>query len=464
MTILRNFRRSVSARRALSCLVLGSVLGTVAAVPSGSAAELDDRRRTVEQRIDEAEHDLDQSSAELAAVEQRLSDAVAALGGARENLAHTRAELASAQALDDRLEVELSEAVTQLRQARSAIAAGRASVARREDDVRALVVDQYASGGSDIMALSTVLNTQDTTRLTGRLASRDTVLDVQAATLDRLAASQAVLAVQEGNLEAAKRQVAAQRAAAAANLTEKARLEAEAEAAAGRITSLVAQHSDAQQAAAHARTEDAREVGQLQEEKAEIAALLRRRAEQARAEAAARAREAAAAAAAAAAAEQEATDQRDPAPLPAPQPAPQPAPPPAPTPSGSVLGYPVDGYLTSPFGMRFHPIYQVWKLHDGTDFGASCGTPVRAAASGTVIAAYYGGGYGNRIIVDHGLREGVGLGTTYNHLSGYATSVGDHVERGEVIGYVGTTGASTGCHLHFMVFRNGVTVDPMAWL
>jgi murein DD-endopeptidase MepM/ murein hydrolase activator NlpD len=114
--------------------------------------------------------------------------------------------------------------------------------------------------------------------------------------------------------------------------------------------------------------------------------------------------------------------------------------------------------------MRFHPVYRRWSLHDGTDFGAACGTPVRASASGTVVAAYYGGGYGNRIILDHGLRDGIGLGTTYNHLSGYATSTGDEVRQGEVIGFVGTTGASTGCHLHFMVFANGVAVDPMKWL
>ncbi len=67
-------------------------------------------------------------------------------------------------------------------------------------------------------------------------------------------------------------------------------------------------------------------------------------------------------------------------------------------------------------------------------------------------------------MVDHGLHRGVGLGTAYNHLSAYATSVGEEVARGEVIGYVGNTGYSTGCHLHFMVFENGATVNPMGWL
>jgi len=122
------------------------------------------------------------------------------------------------------------------------------------------------------------------------------------------------------------------------------------------------------------------------------------------------------------------------------------------------------GWITSPYGMRFHPVYRYMSLHDGTDFGAGCGTPVRAAASGTVVATYYHSAYGNRIILDNGYQRGVGLATTYNHLSRYSTYAGQRVARGEIIGYVGTTGASTGCHLHFMVLENGATVDPMTWL
>jgi murein DD-endopeptidase MepM/ murein hydrolase activator NlpD len=114
--------------------------------------------------------------------------------------------------------------------------------------------------------------------------------------------------------------------------------------------------------------------------------------------------------------------------------------------------------------MRLHPVYKRWTLHDGTDFGAACGTPVRAAAGGRVIAAYYNGGYGNRVIIDNGYHRDVGLGTAYNHLGSYSTFVGERVERGDIIGYVGNTGYSTGCHLHFMVFENGAAVDPMGWL
>ena len=114
--------------------------------------------------------------------------------------------------------------------------------------------------------------------------------------------------------------------------------------------------------------------------------------------------------------------------------------------------------------MRLHPVYHKWRLHDGTDFGVGCGTPIRAAASGTVLEQYFSTGYGNRVIIDDGYHDGVHLGTAYNHLEKFALSVGQKVKRGDVVGFVGSTGYSTGCHLHFMVFENGTVVDPMSWL
>ena len=124
---------------------------------------------------------------------------------------------------------------------------------------------------------------------------------------------------------------------------------------------------------------------------------------------------------------------------------------------------PVNGYITSPFGMRVHPITGVYKLHDGVDFGAACGTPIYAAASGSVVEAGYSGAWGNRIVVDHGLVDGDGLATGYNHMSGLAVS-GGSVSRGQLLGWVGSTGYSTGCHLHFNVYVNGTPVNPMGYL
>ncbi len=125
--------------------------------------------------------------------------------------------------------------------------------------------------------------------------------------------------------------------------------------------------------------------------------------------------------------------------------------------------HPVAGPVTSPFGRRFHPVLRVWKLHDGTDFGAGCGTPIRAPYAGSVAAAYYNAGYGNRLILRHGSVDGRRVETAYNHATHYLVGPGQQVRRGQVIGYVGSTGLSTGCHLHLMVWLNGGLVDPMSW-
>ena len=100
------------------------------------------------------------------------------------------------------------------------------------------------------------------------------------------------------------------------------------------------------------------------------------------------------------------------------------------------------------------------SLHPGIDIGAEMGAPIHAAASGRVILAGYSGGYGNLIVIDHGN----GLATAYAHQSRLGASVGQEVSQGDVIGYVGSTGFSTGPHLHFEVRVNGLPVDPMGYL
>jgi murein DD-endopeptidase MepM/ murein hydrolase activator NlpD len=125
--------------------------------------------------------------------------------------------------------------------------------------------------------------------------------------------------------------------------------------------------------------------------------------------------------------------------------------------------FPVPGRITSGYGMRLHPILKVWKLHDGTDFGAACGTPIRAAFSGRVVRSYFSPGYGNRLIIDHGVVDGQRVRTGYNHALGYSVGVGAAVSRGQTIGAVGSTGSATGCHLHLMVWLNDRLRNPMSW-
>ncbi|HEY9379177.1 MAG TPA: M23 family metallopeptidase, partial [Jiangellaceae bacterium] len=133
--------------------------------------------------------------------------------------------------------------------------------------------------------------------------------------------------------------------------------------------------------------------------------------------------------------------------------------------SSAGLSYPTaNPYVTSPYGMRVHPVTGVYKLHDGTDFRARCGTQIRAAAGGRVIWARYRGGYGNQVAIDHGVVGGNALMTSYSHLSRFAAGRGDRISTGQIIGYSGSTGYSTACHLHFMVYDDGVRVNPMSYL
>nr|WP_278249586.1 M23 family metallopeptidase [Nocardioides sp. IC4_145] len=124
---------------------------------------------------------------------------------------------------------------------------------------------------------------------------------------------------------------------------------------------------------------------------------------------------------------------------------------------------PTDGVVTSPYGYREHPIYHYWGLHDGTDFGAACGTPMYAVSSGTVMTRYYSSVYGHRLYLNVGQVNGRLVTAVYNHATRYVVGPGDRVERGQVVGYVGSTGWSTGCHLHFTILANGSSTNPMAF-
>ena len=125
-----------------------------------------------------------------------------------------------------------------------------------------------------------------------------------------------------------------------------------------------------------------------------------------------------------------------------------------------ILSWPVNASVSSPFGYRIHPISGVRKLHTGMDLSAGSGTTIRAAGSGTVILASWYGGYGNAVVIDHG----GGLSTLYAHQSSIAVSVGQSLIVGDTVGYVGTTGYSTGPHLHFETREWGTPVNPMNYL
>ena len=132
----------------------------------------------------------------------------------------------------------------------------------------------------------------------------------------------------------------------------------------------------------------------------------------------------------------------------------------------STFLWPTQGNVSSGFGPRVHPVLGYSKLHNGADIGGACNNPIYAAQSGKVVKTGTGfsGGSGNNVRVDHGTINGATIQTAYLHMTRFIVSVGQRVNKGDLIGYVGSTGLSTACHLHLTLYKNGAGSDPLAYL
>jgi murein DD-endopeptidase MepM/ murein hydrolase activator NlpD len=418
--VARVFPRRAFGLAATAALVAVITLSAGQAYSDGD--HLGHKQHRLTAQIKASKADLDEVSAALVKAAASLQAAEDRLATARSQLAAAQGRVVAAAALDSAMQRRLVQAIRRLADARAELAQGRIAEARQRDAVAAYAVQQFQGPTPQLMGLSVVFNATTTQELSTDLTAVDTALSRGAASLDRLRATRILLAAQEDRVAQAKRDVAERRAAAARNLRLKQQAEAEARQLTDRVAALVQDRRVARQNAAAAVGQERQRLANLRKERHRIHHMLANLPHQ-----------------------HGTTTHYD-------------------GPSDGFLSYPVNGPITSPYGMRMHPILHIWELHDGTDFGVGCHTPIRAAASGTVIEMYYNAGYGNRLIMTHGVVDGVNLATSYNHMSGYSASVGEHVKRGEVIGYVGETGYATGCHLHFMVYENGATVDPMTWL
>ena len=399
-------------------------------VSAAHADDLKDKKNKVERELKGAHQDLDESSGKLRRATARLSAAQEQLSVAKTRLATARGKVEVARERDAEMQAELATAEAELASAEAALEQGEIDREVQREKVASTVADMYSEGDPELIAFSSLIDAESTEELTRRDGVRDVIVGQEARAYDELKAAEVLLAVREQQVSDARDDVAAKREAAAEHLALMQSLEAEEQAAKDSVVSLVIERRDARAGAADARAEDLAKLRKLEREQNRIEEMLRKRALAALRREQARNRSAASAA----------------------------------HPSPGLLSYPVDGYITSPFGYRVHPIYHYWGLHDGVDFGGGCGTPLRAAAPGRVVSSYFSGVYGNRLVIDHGVLGGKGVATIYNHASGYNVGVGDTVAAGQVIGYEGSTGWSTGCHLHFTVMANGQAVDPMNWL
>lgn len=440
--------RRPGLRAGAAGLVVLSFSAVLLAPPS--AADTGDEKRAADAQVADLEEQLSETSAELAQAYTALTQTQAQLPAARARL--TSAQSAARAAAKHNAEVAAALAVAQANAARAEEAVAR-NTATRDQTQRTL--DAFAADlfqGGSVGQLSVALGATSADDFATRLVLADTVTAMTNQALNDLAAAKAdgdangaYLAAVQVEVTDLKRQ--AENALAAAEASRN-----EAQAASSALDALVAQQSGYAASVEAQRANEASQLAEAQAEQQRLQALLIEQARIARErEAARKAAEAAAQKAAEEAARKNGT-------------AVPPPPVAQPDQASGFLSRPITGGRTSSeFGMRFHPIFQVWRLHTGLDFANGCSSPVYAAAPGTIIRAGWAGGRGNQIVIDHGIRRGVDLATTYNHLTSFVQRSGT-VSRGQLIGYTGTTGNSTGCHLHFETLEDGQFVNPRSWL
>jgi len=433
--------------RAAVVVAVASALLLAMLASDASADELKANRARVKQEIAKTKSDLNESTKELRGAVVEVDKAENKLDAASARLTSTRQELRVAQTKDAHMATKLEQARADLTAAIAAVAAGQARLDAQQAEAGQVVRDQYQQQ-TNLLPIALVVDPNPTEDLQTRLQWSTTLFDNAQAEIDRLTLLQRQLDAARARQAELEAKVAAARREAAANLKIKKGLEARAETEEATVARLLRQRQAAENAAAADVAQDKARYSQLIKERASVEQRIAARIAKAAAERK-RAAERKAAQRSRSAAKQSKSNHHSR----------------RSTTSGAGHGFsfPVPARITSPFGMRFHPVLRYWKLHDGTDFGAGCGTPIRAPRAGRVAERYYNAGYGNRLMIDHGYIRGRYITTGYNHASRYIVRVGQRVRKGQVVGYVGSTGYSTGCHLHLMVWLNGRLRNPMTW-
>ena len=413
-------RQRLAAASVTGALALGALV-TPASPFNLVADDLKDRQSQVQEKIQGAAEELEHSSAAARKALAAAEAARAELDRAQGRLSQVRTRLDHARERDERMADKLAAAEARLETARVRLEEGQLALDQQRAVVRDTVAESYMEGSPELATLTSLLRTRSTEDLTRQQAATGAILGRETSMYDDLEAAELLLQIREDEVQAAKQQVADDRAAAAEHLVKIQRLTAQAVTVRDEVRDLAVQRADARRTAFAAKMKDRKALAALKRQEARIKKRI--------AAAAARARGSSVSA----------------------------------QPSGFLLR-PVPGVVTSPYGYRTHPIYGYRGMHDGTDFGVSCRQPMLASGTGTVIAKYYSRVYGNRLYLSLGRVNGKSLTVVYNHAYGYRYDVGQRVQRGAVIGTVGSTGWSTGCHLHFSVLVAGRAVDPMNWL
>lgn len=438
-------------RRALSAIVAAAVTSSllVGLGPSAIADPLTDRHEEIKKSIAAARTSVDEQTAAAQAAHDALEASQRQLDDARAKLDQTRADLKAARDNDAVVAQRLATERAALERAREAVAKARAEV-EAQRHLTAQAAREAYQGRSDLAGIVGILEANTLGEVQQRVQWDTTIFGTTTAKLDKLKALEAQLEDAERAQADIEAKVAADKKASEENVARIGKLEASAVKQEADVTALVGRNTAFQAEAQKALADDKAHYDALLAEDAALSAQLAQRVRDSLASGVGRddlAR---------LVANGQVSTNHATYPL---------------VPNGAQVmlspqGFirPVYGRPGSPFGMRFHPILRYWRMHSGTDFGAGCGTPLYAAQSGWVVTAGRQGGFGNYVVIDHGVVGGASIMTGYAHQSKIAVHRGQWVNMGQLIGYVGTTGLSTGCHLHLQVYKNGKPVDPMNYI
>ena len=388
-------------------LVLGGIT-------PAAADDLKDARDKVRKQLVQAKKQVAADKSALAKAEAKLRAAQAALTAAQAELADAEAKLGAAQGVDAAMVTQLQTAEAELAAATVVEQAAALSVSNQRDLIGEVAREAY-QGRSSLVSVSILMEANTPRDLASRMHWNDTVFDATSAEFQRLSALESQAQAAREVRQATEAAVAAQRAQSAANVEATKALADRAAASRAKVAALVAETDKLRKAAQSVLKASKAQAEKLEREEARISAKIKG----------------------------EDGDYSNP--------------------NGFIK--PVNASAGSPFGMRYHPILRYWRMHWGTDFGAGCGTPIRAMANGKVISAGWTSyGFGNYTIISYGRMFGANLSSGYAHQSKVIVHAGQRVKQGQIVGYVGTTGLSTGCHLHLQVYRNGERVNPMRYL
>lgn len=436
------------ARRALAAGAVSFALALGVAMPA-LAEQLSDRHAQLVRELDEKRQDIHEHTTDLADATAALEASQQQLAEARAALERTHTDLAAAQELDARLADDLARERAALRRAKAATADARAEVAAQQRLISEAAREAYQKQ-TNLTGIAVVLGGRSPAEIGQRLQWDTTVFRTTAQRRDELEVLEQRLADAEAHQATIEARVAADKRSSEANVARIARLEAEAVGQEAELAALVTRDEEFRARAQQALDADNAQYESLMREESSVQGEIASRVAQQLSRGASREDIAKLVAMG--------VVSRDPKTYPL-----------ANTRAQMILS--PQGFIRpllarpgSPFGPRFHPILKYTRMHNGNDWGAACGVPLYAAQSGTVVKAGWQGGFGNYVIIDHGVINGKSVMTGYAHQQKMTVRAGQRVEMGQQIGYVGTTGLSTGCHLHLQVYENGTPVDPMRYI